>query len=628
MKNSLDILKQYWGFDSFREPQAEIIQSVLHKKDTVALLPTGGGKSICFQVPALLLEGICIVISPMVSLIKDQVENLQEKGIRATTIEAGASHDAIVRLFDNLKYGNYSFLYLSPERLSSGLVKEKLKELKVSLIVVDEAHCISEWGHDFRPSYRRINDLREIHPYAHYIALTATATQEVLKDIIDNLKLDTPHIYRRSFARAELSYKIIHAENKLEHLLSIFKHHRNPAIVYVRSRKRAMDIARFLCTNGFEAVYYHGGRSVDEKAEAFQKWMSESANIMVATNAFGMGIDKSNVSTVVHLDLPYSLENYIQEAGRAGRDGRKSSSIVLQNNNDVRSMLAQVESTTPSISEIKHLYKNLHQYFQIGMGELSDVMHPLDIQKFCERYDLNYAKTNAILKILVNNGVLDVLNSNHQRSSLQFCIPSAQLIDYKNQSESMKLVIDTILRNYPGIYEQPVQINEFSIAKKAKVTSSFVSDTLRKMNAEEIVKYSEVTADLQILFLVPREDDRTINPIVKNVKSYLHMKSQKATTLINFIQNNSVCRSVQLLSYFGEDDAKECGLCDVCLEKNQSAAHLEEDILNLLRKEKELSSIEIQTHLEANEKDILIHLQNLLADSKISINRINKYNIK
>lgn len=627
MKGPLDILKQYWGHQSFKEPQGEIIESILTKKDTIALLPTGGGKSICFQVPALLLDGICVVVSPMVSLIKDQVEGLQKKGIKAATILAGSSHDDIVRLFDNLKFGNYSFLYLSPERLSSTLIKEKIRELNISMIVVDEAHCISEWGHDFRPSYRHISILKEIHPKAHYVALTATATQEVLTDIIGNLQLNASNIYKKSFARRELAYNIHTVENKLERLLHIFSSNKQPAIIYVRSRKRANEIARFLNANNLKAVYYHGGRTAEEKEEAFQQWMSESAKIMVATNAFGMGIDKANVRTVIHIDLPYSIENYIQEAGRAGRDGSRSNSIVLQNSNDIRSVLAQVEAATPSLKEIKHIYKTLHQYFQISIGELTEDTHKLSVQEFCSRYNFNVAKTNSVLKILVNNSIISLINSNNQRSSLQFNIGSSQLLDYKNRSGRLQPIIDIVLRNYPGIYEQPVYINEFSIAKKAKVTSDFVRSALKKMDAEEIVLYIEGSDDLQLNFLVPREDDRTINAIAKDIQRYLDMRRQKVTSLVEFINNDTVCRSVQLLHYFGEEQPTECGMCDVCSAKKSTAHHLESDILEILENQKEVSSLEIEVLLGVNEKDILIHLRNLLAENKIAINHINKYYI-
>jgi len=621
----LDILKKYWGHTEFRVPQEEIISAVLNKKNTIALLPTGGGKSICFQVPAMLVDGICIVISPTISLIKDQVDGLRAKGIKAATIHAGTSKDDIIILFDNLKFGGYKFLYLSPERLSSSFIKEKIKELHVSIIAIDEAHCISEWGHDFRPSYRQISALQDIHPNANYIALTATATKDVLSDICKNLKIEDAAVFKKSFLRKELAYQVFYVEDKLTRLLQIFKKSKKPAIIYVRSRKRTEEIAAFLKANNFEASYYHGGLTSEEKKDAFNSWMHENTQIMVATNAFGMGIDKSNVEVVVHLDLPYSIENYIQEAGRAGRNGAKSFSIVLQNNNDIHALQSQFEAGTPTLKEIKEVYRNLLQYYMIAMGELPTDSYPFKLAEFCHRYNLTYIKTNAILKVLANNGVVELHTSLGKRSSLQFIIGSNQLIHYKSQSALTRKVVDAILRNYVGIYDHEVSINEFNIAKKAGVTSKKVKDILHKLNADQVVRYLEASDYSQLYFLVPREDDRTINSVSKNIKSYLKQQLQKITTLIDFIKNDTICRSVQLLSYFGEENAQDCGICNVCLQKENTLIDFRSDILDLLKKYKALSSVEIQTYLKANEKDILRHLRNLLSEGKIAINNTNQY---
>ncbi len=624
MINPLDILKKYWGYHSFRTPQEEIISSVLCKKDTIALLPTGGGKSICFQVPALLMDGVCIVISPMVSLIKDQVDSLQEKGIKAATIYAGTKQDEIITLFDNVKFGGYKFLYLSPERLSSSFIKEKIKELNVSLVAIDEAHCISEWGHDFRPSYRQIAVLQEIHPHVNYIALTATATENVLEDISKNLKFEDPTIFKKSFLRKELGYRIFNVEDKLTRLLHLFDRSNNPAIVYVRSRNRTKEIASFLNANRIKASYYHGGLPSEEKRDAFNNWMNEKTQVMVATNAFGMGIDKSNVAMVVHLDLPYSIENYVQEAGRAGRNGERSFSIVLQNNNDIRAIKTQFKSGTPTLKEVKEVYQNLVKYYKVALGEWSLDAHAFKLNDFCERYNLPLTKTNTTLKVLVNNGIIELHTLGGTRSSLQFIIHSNQLINYKSSSESIRYVIDTILRSYPGIYEHEVKINEFTIAKKAGVTSKKVKEILQKLNTEQIATYKEASNDHQLYFLVPREDDRTINRISKNIKKYLVLQQQKISNLIDFIENDTICRSVQLLTYFGENNAFACGICDVCMQKD-TVKELEVAILELLDQYNELSSLEIKTHLNATEKDILIHLRNLLSEGEIAVNSINKY---
>lgn len=624
MSNPLDILKKYWGHTAFRAPQEEIITSILEKRNTIALLPTGGGKSICFQVPALLTDGICIVVSPIISLIKDQVDSLRNKGIKATTIYAGTPQDEIITLFDNLKYGGYKFLYVSPERLSSHFIKEKIKELSVSFIAVDEAHCISEWGHDFRPSYRQISALKELHPNVHYVALTATATPQVLEDISENLNIENAAVFKKSFFRKNLGYQILYAEDKLTRLLQVFQKHIKPSIIYVRSRKRTREIATFLNANHIKATYYHGGLSSKEKEDAFNLWMSEKNQVMVATNAFGMGIDKSNVATVVHLDLPYSIENYVQEAGRAGRNGEHANSFILQNKNDILSIKSQFEAGIPTIKEIKTVYRHLLQYFKVPFGELSQDSHPFKLGEFCQRYDLPQTKTNSILKVLVNNGIVELNNTAEMRSSLQFIIDSKRLIDYKSSSKNIRVVVDAILRSYPGIYEHEVRINEFNIAKKAGVTSNQVKEVLHKLHIDAVILYKEGSDHHQLHFLVPREDDRTINTVSKNIKSYLRQQQLKINNLIHFVENNNICRSVQLLSYFGEHDTSDCGICDVCLQKKEQK-DLREHIVHLLTVQKELSSLEIQTELQANEKDILIHLRNLLAEGKIAVNHVNKY---
>jgi ATP-dependent DNA helicase RecQ len=627
MKQPIDILKKYWGHQNFRGLQEEIIASVLEKKDTLALLPTGGGKSICFQIPALLLDGVCIVISPIISLMRDQVTALQKKGIKATTIASGATHDEIVTLFDNIKFGQYQFLYLSPERLSSALIQEKIKELQISIIAIDEAHCISEWGHDFRPSYRHISILKDIHPEAPFIALTATATQDVLKDITRNLKIKAAAVFTKSFHRENLAYQIFYLEDKLTRLLQIFKKTKKPAIVYVRTRKRTEEIAAFLNANHYKAAYYHGGMPLSEKQTTFDRWMSEEIPIMVATNAFGMGIDKANVGVVIHLELPYSIENFVQEAGRAGRDGHKAFSAVLQNANDIRSFQEQLSNSLPTISEIKEVYKKLNQYFGIALGELSDEVLRIDLQEFAHRYNFSFAKVNIILKILSNHGILEMNTKASTHATLQFLIGTSSLIRYKKQSSSIGKIIDLILRNYVGTFEQKVRIDEFTLAKKAGVTSQEVHRILQKLKQEQVIDYVASTKASPIYFLVPREDDRTINKISKQITAYLHQQQKKAAQLIQFIQNDQTCRSLQLLSYFGEPNPAACGICDVCLQKKYTPKDIENDILNFL-KDSEASSIEIQEHLNADEKDILIHLRHLLSEDIIRINHYNKYYIK
>jgi ATP-dependent DNA helicase RecQ len=628
MNTPLDILQKYWGYVKFRDTQEDIIASVLKNNNTIALLPTGGGKSICFQIPALLLKGVCIVVSPMISLMRDQVEGLQKKGIKATMIAPGSSQDDIIALFDNLKFGGYKFLYVSPERLSSKLIQEKIKELTVNSIAVDEAHCISEWGHDFRPSYRNICNLRSIHPNAVCIALTATATQNVLTDISENLGIENATIFKKSFYRKELAYQIYHLEDKLTRLVQIFKKTHTPAIVYVRTRKRTQEIASFLMANDFTATFYHGGMTPSEKKLAYDNWMLEKTKIIVATNAFGMGIDKSNVGIVVHLDLPYSIENFVQEAGRAGRDGKRAFSVVLQNNNDIYNIKEQYLSGMPSIQDVKDVYKKLHQFFNISYGELPEKAFQIHVTDFCQRYKFHLSKVQNVLSILANNGILEMNTEFRKRSTLQFIVSSYQLIQYKNQSSTIHKVIDSILRSYTGIFEYDVKIDEFTIAKKAGLTSNEVKSILLKLDKEKIANYHQASNSNEVYFLVPREDDSTINSISKNIQRFLKQQQNKIEQLINFIQNDTVCRSQQLLLYFGETNPGKCTICDVCLKEKYTKDDLSSAIINTLSKHAELSSIEIQAYIEANEEDILIHLRHLLSEDKIAINHFNKYYIK
>lgn len=627
MIDAVHILQQYWGYTSFRNPQGAIIESVLASEDTIALLPTGGGKSICFQVPALIKEGCCIVISPLIALMQDQVNNLLDKGIKAVHIPSGSSSDDIIRIFDNIRFGNYKFLYISPERLQSQFIQEKLKQLKVNLIAVDEAHCISEWGHDFRPSYRNVHTLRELLPNTPVVALTASATQKVIDDIAQSLAMQQPKIFKKSFYRANLAYQVFTIEDKLYQLKQIFTKTKTPAIVYVNSRKKTQSISNYLNANGFSSSYYHGGLPSIQKQIAFENWMKETTPIMVATNAFGMGIDKSNVGIVVHLDLPNSIENYIQEAGRAGRNGKKSFAVVLQNANDILLYQKLTTASLPSIKEVKLVYQKLYQYFQIALGESNETPFDFHLLEFSNRYNFTPNKVLHILQILQHNGILQIVHHTQQRSALQFIVPSRQLISYGKKYTEMQHLIQTILRIYGGVFEQATKIDEFYIAKKAQLTSTKVIQLLDRLDQDAIVTYKKATANAELYFLQPREDDTTIHRISKHIKSYLQQKKQKADQLVRFIENDTKCRNQQLLQYFNEVKPKPCGICDVCLQQKskQRVLDISDQILELLIQKGAMTSREICTHFPQKAQDILINLQQLLADEKISINAYNQY---
>jgi len=621
-----EILQKYWGHHSFRNSQEEIIDAILCKKDVVALLPTGAGKSLCYQIPALVNEGICLVISPLISLMKDQTEQLEKKGIKALTIKSNATTDEIVSLFDNLKFGRYKFLYISPERLQSELILQKIKEISINLIAVDEAHCISEWGHDFRPSYRLINKIREVLPQINIIALTATATKKVIVDIVENLSLKNASIFKKSFYRKNLAYQIHRSENKLGKLEQIFKKNPFPTIVYVNSRKKTEDISNFINTKGYSSTFYHGGMPPNDKSKAFDLWMKEDTLIMVATNAFGMGIDKANVKVVVHLDLPASIENYVQEAGRGGRNGDKSFSVVLQNENDIISYKRNTIENIPTIKEIKEVHQKLYQYFQIARGE--HIQEPFDFNflAFCSLYKLAHKKTTNIFQILKKNGIIALHPKFNKKSSILFTISSRQLINYNFNSKFSEKLIDFLMRSYGGVFQKEIKINEFDIAKKMQLNSKSIKEELKKLEESNILNYNEAGFHQELLFLVPREDDITINSVSKTIKNYLTQQIKKSEELISFINNNSICRNIQLLNYFGEDTKTACQICDVCIsEKKNNSKDISKKIIAVLKKQKETSQEEIIALLNTDEKTISIHLRYLLSIDSIDITTNNKF---
>ncbi|MGB1041766.1 MAG: RecQ family ATP-dependent DNA helicase [Tenacibaculum sp.] len=621
---ALKILKHYWGFDSFRTPQQEVIAAVIKKENTIALLPTGGGKSICFQVPALMQEGVCIVISPLIALMQDQVESLLNKGIKATLITSGSTQDDIITLFDNIRFGKIKFLYLSPERLQSRFIQEKIKQLNVNLIAIDEAHCISEWGHDFRPSYQNIAILKELHPTVNLIALTATATQKVLKDIATSLQLVQPTIFKKSFFRENLAYQIFKTEDKLGKLNQIFTKTKAPAIVYVNSRVRTKEISSYLNASGFKSSFYHGGLTSLEKQIAFDNWMTEKTPIMVATNAFGMGIDKPNVRVVVHLNLPASIENYIQEAGRGGRNGNKAFSVVLTNNSDIKLSAELLEKSLPSIDEIKIVHKKLYQQFHIANGELIETAFDFNFLAFCNKYKLIPNKTYNALQILNSNGIIELNNNFQQKSTLQFIVSSKQVLAYANQNLNSKNFLQTLLRLYGGVFETPVKIDEFYIAKKAGLTSTLIITELERMVDKNLVEYKKATNNAELFFLLPREDDKTINRVSKSIKLYLAQKKKKSADLIKFINDDSICRSKQLLLYFDENSSKNCGICEVCLQQKSTVITKPIQIIKILEEHQSLSVQEISKLVNQKEENILILLRELLSEEKINVIN-NKY---
>lgn len=627
MNQPLDVLKAYWKHEAFRPTQEEIITTVLSGKDTFALLPTGGGKSICFQIPALIKPGICLVITPLVALMKDQVENLKNKNIKAIALTGGISFEETNNLLDNCAFGGYKFLYVSPERLQQDWILERIKNLNINLVAIDEAHCISQWGHDFRPAYLKISVLKDYFQVP-FIALTATATPRVQNDICNLLQLDNPVVYKNSFARENLGYHIIKTEDKLGKLKQIFLRNPEPSIVYVKNRKSCLEYSQTLNDLGFTSTYYHGGLSNKEKEKNMKLWLEEKVQIIVATNAFGMGIDKPNVKTVVHLQIPDNIENYYQEAGRAGRNGNKSFALLLTQEINTEKLKQYFSTNLPSKEFLHLVYKNINNHFQIAYGEGFQEQFYLNLNQFCSKYNISVPKTFACLQFLDRQGIILLSNSISNKASLQFLIESREVIRYCSLNSKDAAVIETILRNYTGVFEQVTIINTALIATKSGTSEDKVIKVLHKLQAQEIIELKLQSNDISILYNEPREDSYTINRVAKILENQNQIKEEQYNQMLHFVSDTSKCKSVLISNYFGEDNAKACGICSYCISKNKSEPKsVLESIQHLLKREA-LSSKEIENSLPFSTEEIIFALQNLLENDSIFLNSNNKYQIK
>ena len=621
------ILEHYWGFTSFRGSQEEIINAVTSGKDVLGLLPTGGGKSICFQVPALQKDGICIVISPLVALIENQVANLQSLGIKAIALKGGIKFKEVDALLDNCIYGNYKFLYLSPERLQQELVQERIRGMNVSLFVIDEAHCISQWGHDFRPAYLSCSVLRELHPKPPIIALTATATKRVSEDIIASLGLQNPVIKKDSFYRENIGFAVIVSEDKNYQLKRYCTRLKHSAIVYVRSRKISEELSRYLILNGLKATFYHGGIDQKTKTERLNLWLQDKVSIMVATNAFGMGIDKPDVELVLHYQIPDSLENYFQEAGRAGRDGSFAKAILLTNTTDKLLVKKQFLEVLPDVTFVKLIYRKLNNYFQIGFEEFTEATFQLNFNEFCTVYKLNtYLAYNALL-ILDRNSVISLSENFTKKITLKFKTDKETLFRYMDQNPILDQFIKVVLRTYGGLFEFETLINTFLLSKKLNIPESVVHINFEKLATDDIVEYQHVDSDLEITFLVPRDDDRTINRFSRTITEQNEIKVDKVKKMLGYIENEKTCRSVQLLKYFGEQQQGVCGICDVCKNitiQETDVITIKSGILGLL-KLKSATSRDLQEELNVELGLLIKALQELLEEQSIKLNTKNEY---
>lgn len=572
MEVYLSILKHNWGYDSFRGIQADIIRSIGEGRDTLGLMPTGGGKSICFQVPALANYGMCLVITPLISLMRDQVRNLRNRGIKAEAVYSGMSRDDIVQVLDNCILGDYKFLYLSPERLTTELFREKLMRMhNVSMIAVDEAHCISQWGYDFRPSYLKIREIRSLlQKDVPILALTATATPRVVDDIQQQLGFRSPNAYKMSFERKNLIYVVRHTENKIGEMVQILKGvPQGSAIVYIRSRQMTHDIARELNQQGISAECYHAGLSNVERETRQYDWSMGRVRVMVATNAFGMGIDKADVRVVIHYSAPDTLEAYFQEAGRAGRDGKTSYAVMLCDRGDLTQFSRRTANAYPPIEFIKTTYENLCYFFEVGVGEAQGRTFLFDISEFIIRFRQFGTTVNSALHLLSNAGYIDYQEENDFRSRVQVLLSKEEMYSLSNRDEQLDKVLTALMRNYTGLFAEQVYIEETLLAKATGLTPTEVYLALKQLSAMRIIDFVPHRSSPTVTFVRPRVETQYINLSPEVYADRRADYERRGLEVKNYLQRSDRCRSQMLLEYFGETDARPCGHCDVCLQKRR-----------------------------------------------------------
>ena len=630
MQEAIAILQKYWKHDKFRSLQNEVINSVLSGQDTFALMPTGGGKSICFQIPAIMNQGICLVISPLVALMKDQVANLQKRDIKAIALTGGIRSEEMIDLLDNCQFGNYKFLYLSPERLQSDWILERIKNLPINLITIDEAHCVSQWGHDFRPAYLKISSLKIHFPKVPFLALTATATSKVKEDIINELGLHNPQIFEKSFARENIAYMVFEVEDKLFRIEQILKKNPQPSIIYVRNRKSCLDVSGQLQSLGFKATYYHGGLSSKEKDKNMQLWMNDEVQIIVATNAFGMGIDKSSVKTVIHIQLPENLENYYQEAGRAGRNGEKAFAVLLTSPSDIIQTESQFINILPDKKFLNQMYVKLCNYFQIAYGEGINEQFTFNLNHFCLKYGFPILKTYNAMQFLDRQGIITLSREFSEKITMQFLISSKEVIRYMSLNSNDEEIILAILRTYPGIYEMQTAFNLELIAKKSNHAAAEIHAVLKKLKEKGLIEYHLKNNDATLIFNEVREDERTISRVSKYLENQNQLKKDQLKAVLDYINEKKVCKSKLILNYFGEKANTDCGICSYCITKKQrkpDVISLSKEIITLLQTA-DLNSREIQDKTKNSPDNIIFVLQHLLENNAILVKPNNKYTLK
>lgn len=606
--NYRKILKDYWGYDNFRGIQEKIIQSIGSGRDTLGLMPTGGGKSITFQVPAMAKDGLCIVITPLIALMKDQVRNLRDRGIKAIAIYSGMTREEIIIALENCIFGNYKFLYISPERLDTEIFRIKLRSMKVSMITVDESHCISQWGYDFRPAYLKISEIRHLLPDVPVLALTATATPEVVKDIQQRLAFKEENVFRMSFERKNLAYIVRRTESKQEELLHILKHVQGSAIVYAHNRKRTKEYAQLLNEKGITATFYHAGLSNDTKDQRQKSWVKGETRVMVATNAFGMGIDKPDVRLVVHVDIPDSPEAYFQEAGRGGRDGEKAYAVLLYARSDKTTLKKRITDTFPEKDYIRTVYEHLNYYYQMAMGDGLGCTREFNIDEFCRNFKHFPIQVDSALKILTRAGYLEYTDEQDNNSRLMFTLTKEELYRIHETSPETEKLINVILRSYTGVFTEYAYINEETLSMRTGMTRQQVYDTLISLTRRRILHYIPGKKTPYIIYTRERQEaDRLI--FTKEV--YEDRKEsfiRRIEAMTEYAESDDKCRSRMLLLYFGEKNEHNCGQCDVCLSSHSSGIKqgVFDEISKAIEetlKEKDMTTSALMEKLESYDKE-------------------------
>lgn len=620
-----EILKRYWGYDAFRDLQEEIITSIGEGKDTLGLMPTGGGKSITFQVPALAKEGMCLVITPLIALMKDQVENLKSRDIKAIAIYSGMTRQEIIVALENCIFGNYKFLYISPERLDTEIFRVKLRSMNISMITVDESHCISQWGYDFRPAYLKIAEIRELLPDIPVLALTATATPEVVKDIQQRLHFKKENVFRMSFERKNLAYIVRNTDNKTGEILHILNRMPGSSIIYVRNRKRTKETTLFLQREGITADFYHAGLNNDVKDLRQKRWQSGECRVMVATNAFGMGIDKPDVRTVIHLDLPDSPEAYFQEAGRAGRDGEKAYAIILYANSDKAALKKRISDTFPEKDYIKQVYEQLNYYYQMAMGDGLGCMFDFNLEDFCRRYKHFPVPADSALKILTQAGYIEYTDEQDNASRLLFTIRREELYKLREMGEQADLLIQTILRSYTGVFTDYAYIHEDSLAMRTGLTRQQIYDLLIVLAKRRILDYIPHKKTPYIIYKRERVELRHLQ-ISKTV--YEERKERyeaRIKAMLEYVTSETACRSRMLLHYFGEKNEHNCEQCDTCINRKKSNGVTDSSYNVLRRQILEMLSVQQRTPadlarlIEADKEEIAAVIRFLLDKGEIQM---------